>query len=132
MKELPILILAILVFASAAASQEGLEYGDSMEYGAVYGEVGEIDTKALTIGVGEYDYEKEEEITVTYHMSEGVTLEGVDDIDEIEIGNWVDLEYYTDQEGRKIADYIAVEIEPFSEDTIEEIVQDTEEEVVIE
>lgn len=109
----------MLGLASCTTAEE--EAVELQDYEAVYGEVVKVDKEARTITLSAYDYEQDLEIEVTYNIKEDVKLEGVEDLGEIKKGNWVDLEYYVDEEGNKITDFIAVEIEPiFEEEAIRE------------
>ena len=115
------LILLLAIFAMAFSTHAELEEDGLMsEEDSVYGEVESIDIGKNTITVIQYDYQKEEEVGVTYFLKDDLELEGLEETSEIRPGDWVDLEYYTDTEGRRIANFIEVEIEPDFEESREE------------
>ena len=102
----------LLVFLTSAHAQGEAEWFD---YDAVYGEVKSIDADKRVINIIEYDYDKEEEISVTYSVEEYAELENTQDLNGIKPGDWVDLEFYEDESGGKKAVYMALEVEPILE-----------------
>ena len=80
------------------------EEGDQTEY--AYGEVVKVDKENGTITISEYSWDENEEVEITYTLKVDAVLEGVDDVDGILQGSYVDLEYMVDENGNKIAEYI--------------------------
>jgi len=105
------IIMFLLFFGPVpcAAAAEGLEYEDWMEYGAVYGVVKAVGRADNTITILEDAAEGREEAVVTYYLRPGAELEGVDFREEIEVGDVVDVEYYTTADNKRVIDFISVE-----------------------
>ncbi len=105
--------------AEGAAGLKGLEdLEKELGYGTVYGEVSDIDIPGRFIEILQFDYEIEEEVGVTYYISEDVELDGVKELSGINEGDWVDLEYQTDEDGNMTVNFISVEIEPLLEEDV--------------
>ncbi|MDB4349702.1 hypothetical protein OAA99_01975 [Omnitrophica bacterium] len=104
-----ILFLALFGFAYNAACQEDLKFEDWMDYEASCGEVKVVGKAEKTITVLEAGAGKEEKIIVQYYIKDKVELEGVEDVDEIIVGDMVDIEYYTAAGGKKVIDFMSVE-----------------------
>lgn len=102
--------------ADDMAGLKGLEdLEKELGYGTVYGEVSDIDIPGRLIEILQFDYDIEEEVGVTYYISESVELAGAKELSGINEGDWVDLEYQTDEDGNMTVNFISVEIEPLPE-----------------
>ena len=105
-----IISFVILSLGTSALAQKGLEFADWMEYEAVFGEVERSDEKAMTITIMQENFMGAQE-KVTYHITKDVEVLNVESVDEILPGDWVDLEYYTTDDGKKVVDFISVDRE---------------------
>lgn len=144
MKKIGIIIfLLILGFASSPLAEEEVteiveettETIEEADYSSAYGEVKAVDKEAKTITVSEYDYQKEKELDIIYLIKEDTEFEGVEDLSEIKEHDWVDIEYHIDEGQKRVADFVAVEIEPFFEEEVlgeESEIEGSEEEVIVE
>lgn len=84
------------------APQEGEEEPTEFSYGTV---------KSVSAGefvLTEYDYDNDKDIDVTYTVPTEATFEGVTKLEEIVIGDAVDIDYAV-KDGKRIASTIAVE-----------------------
>ncbi|NQT06155.1 MAG: hypothetical protein HQ575_01295 [Candidatus Omnitrophica bacterium] len=127
-----ILIAAIFLFVlpsvvSCAKAQDESATNVIRKYNALYGEVSGVDTAAGTITLLEYNYDLDEEADMPYRVNEDTEFEFTDGLDGISPGDWVDIEYSTDTDGQRKADYIALEKEPVLEEEIGTIAEDVEE-----
>ncbi len=97
---LAVLICVITVFSSAQtfAQEEDVEYS--------WGTVKSISSNEIV--VTEYDYDKDEDVEVTYSIDPKVELEGVKTLKDITVGDSLDIKYVI-QGGKKIAKVITVE-----------------------
>ncbi|MBI1977124.1 MAG: hypothetical protein HYS55_00025 [Candidatus Omnitrophica bacterium] len=91
-----------------AVPQEGEEEPTEFSYGTV---------KSISAGefvLTEYDYDNDKDIDVTYTVPAEATFEGVTKLEEIVIGDAVDVDYAV-KDGKRIALALAVE-KPLEED----------------
>ena len=100
-------IIAISLPCNAIAQEEDTEYSG--------GTVVEVNASKNEIVVNKYDWENDEEVTVTYSIDPDVKLENVNSLKEIGLDTYVDIEYIVQEDGKKIAKLISVYQEEFSE-----------------
>ena len=105
-----ILLGACLVWNSPARAQE-----EPSEY--AYGTVASIGTDKLL--VVEYDYGQDTEVEKTYLFDSQVQLKNVSSINEILVGDNVEIDYFI-QGGNRVAQTISVEKSKKSENEIKE------------
>ncbi|MBN2145655.1 MAG: hypothetical protein JW774_13650 [Candidatus Aureabacteria bacterium] len=67
-----------------------------------------VSVSADQIVVSEYDYDKDEEVNVTYSVDANVQLKNVDALNKIGAGNYVEIEYEI-KDGKKVAKVISLE-----------------------
>ena len=107
-----VVALMMVCFNSPAMTQEA---GEGIQYS--FGVVVKVSAKQIVLR--EYDYEKDQEIEITYMINPETGLNGVASIDEIKANDNVEI-YFQEREGQKIAEVIAKEeapIEAKQEDT---------------
>jgi len=81
-----------------------------------WGSVQEItSSKLVTL---EYDYENEQEVEIEYNIESDLELNYVDSIEEINVGDSVEVEY-EEIDDKKIARIISVELSNEEEETVE-------------
>ena len=97
---LAVLICIITVFSSTQtfAQEEDIEYS--------WGTVKSISSSQIV--VTEYDYDNDEDVEATYSVDPKVELIGVKSLEDIAVGDSLDIEYII-QSGKKIAKVITVE-----------------------
>lgn len=121
------MFLAVIVLFSLSASSwaqglEDLRNDESLvDFNVIYGEVLYVDFENKTISLEAFDYADEKEIEVVYHITDTTELEGADSLTSIDIGSWIDIEFHTDEEDRKIADFISLELDFMPAETAEEL-----------
>jgi hypothetical protein len=103
-------LLVLLCLAHSARGEDELGFQEWMDYEAAFGEVKVVALSERAITV-EDATEKGENRLVKYYISEDAVIEGAEGLDYIYAGNMVDIEYYTTDDGRRVADFIAVEKE---------------------
>ena len=102
-KWLSVVLMSIMVVAlpyATFAQEEDVEYD--------YGSVVKVDATKNEIVIGEYDYDNDTEITVTYLVDPKANFENVNSLKEIAPGTYVDIEYIIAEGGKKIAKSISV------------------------
>lgn len=98
------LIFVIAIFLPAISfSQE--ETAEEIEYS--YGTVVRVDDAKKAIVIAEYDYDNDEEISVTYSIDPEIKFEEVSSLKEIEPGYYVDIEYVVGKDQKRIAKFIS-------------------------
>ena len=92
-----------LSFNGASSAQAATKQADMSDYS--YGAVVKASSSQLV--VAEYDFEKDQEINVTYELDPKVELKNVKSMGEIAQGDSVDITYVV-KNGKKIATIIEV------------------------
>ncbi len=73
-----------------------------------YGTVEAIDRPANTIVIKERNYDDGTDDNVTYYLDSDTAFENINSLDEIAIGNDVDISYLAKNNGQKIVKFISV------------------------
>lgn len=113
-KLLLVLLVGVMVISlpcATFAEEENAEYG--------YGTVIEVKKDSNEIIVSEYDWDSDAEAAITYAIHPDAEVENSDSWKNIPNGTYVDIEYVTDEKGKKVAHYIGV-YKPEMEDIEEE------------
>jgi len=100
------LFLAVCLLSLAIPLTGFAQETEEVEYG--YGSIVEVKKEANALVVTEYDWNKDEDISVTYIVHPDAKVENSPSWKEIPTGSYVDIEYVTDSKGSKVAKYIAV------------------------
>jgi len=95
-----LLCVAIILAPAAGFSQEE----ENAEY--TYGTIIEVKKDANEIVISEYDWEADEEVEITYSVDADIKIENADTWKNIPNGTYVDVEYVTDENGKRVANYI--------------------------
>lgn len=98
-------ILIPLLIGISAAQEEEIDYS--------WGTVAGISENQIV--VTEYDYNKDEEVDITYSIDPNVKFENVDSLENIAVGDSVDIEYVV-KDGKRVAKVIAVEKSSYEEE----------------
>lgn len=119
-------ILALL-FLMCHMSGVSLAQEEELEYS--WGKVSNLSSNQII--VKEYDYERDEEVDVTYVIDPNVKIENVDSLEEITIGDNVGIDFVV-RNSEKVAKVIIVEKSSYEEEytpeeTYEEEPVETEE-----
>lgn len=104
-KILTMCALLCCVFLSVSFAQEEEEY-KSVDYS--YGTVVSVDGQSNRITINENDWENDVETKVTYSVDPSVHIEGASSWKNIPKDSYVDIEYITDTNGKKIVKSISV------------------------
>ena len=67
----------------------------------------EVKKDSNEIIISEYDWEKDEETEVVYSVHPDVKIENADSWKDIPNGTYIDIEYVTDKNGKRIINYIS-------------------------
>ena len=97
-----LLVSIVIICASIvgfAQEEQDTEYG--------YGTIVEIRKEAGEIVVNEYDWETGRKGAVVYSVEEDIEIENVESWENIPNGTYVDIEYVTDDKGKKVASYVS-------------------------
>lgn len=99
--------------AEQPAAQEAVEPAAEVEETEFsYGTVTSVSSNQIV--VSEYDYESDQDVDVTYTVPADVKLEGVASLQEIAVGDAIDIDFLI-KGGQKVASLITVE-KPIEED----------------
>ena len=102
-KWLSVVLMSIVVVAlpyATFAQEEDVEY----DY---YATVVKVDVTKNEIVIGEYDYDNDTEVAITYSVDSKTKFENVESLKEIAPGTCVDIEYTIGEGGKKIAKVIS-------------------------
>lgn len=77
---------------------------------SIYGEVQAVDAAANSLNAQYYDYDSDEEKTITIALDKDTKIENAANISEIKKGDWVDVTY-TVKNGKNMAKSVMVEKE---------------------
>ncbi len=102
------LAFLIVFFALAAFSTTSFSIEETEETEFAYGTVASVDLSAGTVVIKEQDYDTDIKRDVTYYFSPDTDFENANSINEIAVGNDVDISYLTKDDGKKIIKFISV------------------------
>ena len=88
------------------AQEEDLPGDKNVRYG--YGTVIEVKKDSNELVVSEHDWESGEEGEVTYSIDADVIIENMDSWENLPNGTYIDTEYTTDENGKRILSYVNV------------------------
>ena len=97
-------VVCVLLVTAIAAF--GIDETEETEF--AYGTVSSVDLSACTVVIKERDYDTDIETYVTYYFGPDADFENINSINEIAVGNDVDISYLTKDDGKKVIKFISV------------------------
>ena len=102
------MVFLVIFFTLAAFATPSFSIDETEETEFAYGTVASIDLSAGTIVIKEQDYDTDIEQDVTYYFSPDTDFENINSIDEIAVGNDIDISYLAKDGGKKVIKFISV------------------------
>ena len=99
-------VLALFGLASLVCPASGVVFAQEEDAEYSWGTAKSVSSDQIV--VMEYDYDKDEDVEVSYVVDPKVELKGVDSLDDIKVGDDIEVNYVT-KDGKKVARVIAVE-----------------------
>lgn len=102
------LILVLFIFSALFVSPGAFAVEESENTEYAYGTVISIDLAANIIVIREQDYDNDTQANVAYYLSPDTAFENINSLNEIAVGNDVDVSYLTKDDGKKNVKFISV------------------------
>lgn len=98
-------IMAFLVPGVSLCQEETAE-GEARDY--TDGTVVSVDKAAKTVTIEEYDWANDQKTNAVYYVDPSAETENISSWENIPAGSYVEIEYITEPDGKKVAKYIGL------------------------